>query len=105
MYAKQLLTLLVPLLLLPLVTFLARPSLLVFDSVTQECQPRSDVPEAFALGVMVLMAAAAGVLTYRLRKARLQVCATATLFFLFFTCASRLLSGEIGQNPQRALPF
>eukprot|EP00904_Undaria_pinnatifida_P012840 jgi/Undpi1/8687/HiC_scaffold_25.g11152.m1 len=68
----QLLTVLVPLLLLPLATFFARPSLLYFDPVSQECEPRSSVPEAFALTVMVLMSAATAVLTYRLGRARLQ---------------------------------
>lgn len=78
---KQLLTVLVPLLLLPLATFFARPSLLYFDPVSQECEPRSSVPEAFALTVMVLMSAATAVLTYRLGRARLQVRSETWLLF------------------------
>lgn len=62
--------------LLPPAILTAHPSLSAFEEDTQECERRSDPPEAFALGVLVVLVAGTVALTYNLREVRFQVCET-----------------------------
>lgn len=49
------------------------PDTVAFDEDTQECERRSETPEAFAVGVAYVLAIAMIVLTIRLREVKLQV--------------------------------
>ncbi|CAM9222598.1 unnamed protein product, partial [Hapterophycus canaliculatus] len=67
----QLGVVLLPFLLAPTI-LTARAGLLVFEEDTQECERMSEKPEAFALGVIVVLTAATVALTRRLWAVRFQ---------------------------------
>lgn len=68
----QLVTVLLPFL-VPPAYFVTHPGAVAFDEETQECERRSDRPEAFAFGVMLVLVAATVALTCSLRGIKLQV--------------------------------
>lgn len=73
----QLVGFMVPFTLAP--AFEASPDLATFDSNSLECRSESRVPEFFAFGAMGVLAFTSVVMAFRLRVARVQVCANVSV--------------------------